>query len=296
MKRCLCLLLLTALCLGLAGCDSDLPQNTFFSQELLTQHCLSGMPVPPLEQSCLSEKVFYGNLRHEEYEDYVNQVLYWLRCRKDIHYLGSWYSRRLYGEIVPYDVYTFLPEDYDAAAVRHDFVFSPSPELREGNLATPVRLSIVRETGSLGLTNFTYNTKITISIDGLPAEFDHCAQSHTYDTGTAYPVPGMDREITVSCCIYCGDVTQDAYFDDGTWYEVELMAMEKQIRRTNRSEGWRITQLYPGQLLEITTWQESVLTVNGEQIPLLRQETGGWVYGFIMPPWAITIEIVPIAG
>ena len=292
MKRILTLLLVAALCLCLTACDSDLPKDTFFEDAVLTELSLEGMPAPKLENSRLGDKVLYCNLTEEEYRAYIQSLLDYLQAREDIYHLGSYCSWRLLAEIVPYDIYSFIPEDYASTAGGHSLVFSLTEELTtNGYLSQPIRIDISRGEEKLGLTSYTYNTKIRLSNTSRGAEFDPCYRAHTYEEGIIYPIPGLSRGVTVQYCVYCGDSTQDFYYGNNQSYNITVPEGKGLIARSNYSERWTLDSCYAGLKIEITTYSESEILVNGEQIPLLRREESNWVYGFIMPQCDIQIVI-----
>ena len=147
--------------------------------------------------------------------------------------------------------------------------------------------------------NFTYNTEILLQPSALvAAEVDPCVAKHTYDEGTVYPVPGLDRSITVYSCIHCGNHKQDWYLDIRKSYTVTVAEGIEYIFGNNRNYlPWGINSMYAGLQLEIITLipEEGTLQVlvNGEPIPVLRSQDGKDTYGFIMPESDVTIEIFP---
>lgn len=295
MKRMLALLLLLALGLSLTACDSELPRNVFFEESVLEALSLSDLPAPKLDNSRLNGTVLYCNLTDEEYRDYIQSLLDYLQAREDIFYLGSYCTFRLLGEIAPYDIYSYIPEDYADHDGGHSLVFSLSEEVNaNGFLQKPIRIDISRGEASLGLTSYTYNTKITLSSTSRGAEFDHCYRTHTYGEGTFYPIPGQSRGITIRHCVYCGSSTQDFYYGNSTSYKVTVTEGKGLIARSNYSERWTMESCYAGLTIEISTYQEAVILINGEEVPLLRREEYTWVYGFIMPQCDISVSVTPV--
>ena len=163
----------------------------------------------------------------------------------------------------------------------------------------PVRITVIRDVRELFRGNFTYNTEILLQPSALAAaEVDPCAAQHSYDAGTVYPVPGLDRGITVYQCIHCGDDKQDWYLSSTKEYAVTVAAGLEYIFGNNRNYlPWGIDSMYAGLELEIITRipEEGTLQVlvNGESIPVLRSGDGKYTYGFIMPESDVTIEIFP---
>lgn len=301
MKKLLLLTLAVLLALPLYGCVPEWPKDTFYRADILAECDLSDLPMPKLENSRLGGEYLYCNLTQEEYETYVAELLAYLRGREDIHHLCYQHSRHLLAEIVPVDVCAPLPEDYDHTGDLHRFVFAYTEALGDDNrMADPIRISVIRETGTLFRTDFTYNTVIHLQpASSVPAELDYCAGEHTYDEGMAYPVPGLDREITVRYCIHCGNETRSEYFTSGgiKEYTITVSQGRNHIWGNNWSDlPWGIDSLYAGQILEITTFipKEGTieLLVNGETIPVLRTAGDKQTFGFIMPEANVDIKII----
>lgn len=296
MKRIASVLLGICIICNLSACFfwDNLPQDTFFSDESLSTYTLTGMPVPNLKNSRLKGDTLYCNLTMEEYEAYVSSVLTWLQSREDIYHLGSYCSSGLYGEMLPYRIYSFLPEDYDCRGTSHDFAFSATDTPLDDFMDEPIRVSIYRKNGTLNRGRFTYNTVIDIGTI-LSAYFDPCHRQHSYGGGTPYPVPGLNRNIHISHCVYCGAKTQDWYLDSSTSYAVKVTEGRGYIRYSNYSTYWNITSLYSGLTLEITVANvddgDLVMLVNGESIPKLRDDGAYSTFGFIMPQCDIEIQI-----
>lgn len=300
MKKSVFLLALLML-LSMAGCMPEYPADTFFSDELLAESGLADLPVPKLENSRLDGKSLWLNLTEAEYEAYVAELVAYLRGREDVHHLSFYVRRYLMGEIAPVDVCAPLPENYDCSGDRHEFVFSYTAELSENQMMRdPIRITVIREVRELFRGNFTYNTEFLLQPDALAgAEVDPCAAQHTYDEGTVYPVPGLDRGITVYQCIHCGDMTQNAYLDSRKSYAVTVEKGRNYIlsNNWNVTVAWDIDSLHAGGRLEITvrraTTGITTMLVNGESIPVLREDENTQTFGFIMPESDVRIEIFP---
>ena len=297
MKKLVAILLLLSMALPLFGCLPDYPADTFYEAELLAEYNLSDLPVPKLENSRLGGEYLYCNLTQEEYESYVAELVAYLRGRADIHHLSYRHSRYLLAEIVPVDVCVPLPEDYDHSGDLHSFVFTYTEELNDDRIANPIRISVIRQTDTLFRTDFTYNTTIHLQpSSSIPAELDYCAGEHTYDEGIAYPVPGLDRSITVYHCIHCGSETQSEYLDSRKEYAVTVTEGRNHIWGNNWSYlPWEIDSMYAGLEIEITTFipKEGTMQVlvNGENIPVLRTQDDKQTFGFIMPEADVEIQI-----
>lgn len=301
MKKLLLLSLALLMALSLFGCAPEFPADTFFSDELLAECDFSDLPVPKLENSRLDGKSLCLNLTEAEYEAYVAELVAYLRGREDVHHLSYYHSRYLLAEIAPVDVCVPLPEDYDCSADQHEFVFSYTAELSENQMMRdPIRITVIRETRELFRGNFTYNTEIILQPSALAAaEIDPCAAEHIYDEGTAYPVPGLERSITIYKCIHCGDTKQSEYLNSQKPYAVTVERGRNYIlcNNWNVTAAWDIDSLHAGGKLEITvrraTTGSTAMLVNGENIPVLREDENTQTFGFIMPESDVTIEIFP---
>ena len=301
MKKLLIFSLILILALPLFGCVPEWPKDTFYRADILAECDLSDLPMPKLENSRLGGEYLYCNLTQEEYETYVAELLAYLRGREDIHHLSYQHSRHLIAEMWPIDVCVPLPEDYDHTGDQNRFAFTYTEALGDDNRITdPIRISVIRQTDTLFRQDFTYNTIIQLQpTSSIPAELDYCAGEHTYDEGIAYPVPGLDRSITIRKCIHCGDKTQSEYIgsENRKLYAVTVTEGRAHILRNNwnQVESWNIDSLYAGQILEITTPIPEngtmQMLVNGENIPVLYTEGNTQTFGFIMPEADVEIQI-----
>ena len=301
MKKLLIFSLILILALPLFGCVPEWPKDTFYRADILAECDLSDLPMPKLENSRLGGEYLYCNLTQEEYETYVAKMLTYLRGLEDIHHLSYQCSRNLIAEMVPIDVYAPLPEDYDHTGDQNRFAFTYTEALGDDNrIADPIRISVIRQTGTPFRQDFTYNTIIQLQpTSSIPAELDYCAGEHTYDEGMAYPVPGLDRSITIRKCIHCGGKTQSDYIGSGNnkLYAVTVTEGRAHILRNNwnQVQSWDIDSLYAGQTLEITTPIPEngtmQMLVNGESIPALWTEGNTQTFGFIMPEADVEIQL-----
>lgn len=292
-KYFLCLLALLMLCL--AGCkDPDYGVDTFYTTEMLTEYSLADLPAPKLENSRIYEENLYCNLTQEEYEAYVAQVIAYFQGREDVRHLCYLYDSTLMFGVFPHRTYTLVTEDYDLSG-SHSFSYLTTELDEEGSPKTGI--SISRTSDTLGKTGFFYNTHIRID-KSISGDVDPCAAKHTNDQGTVYPVPGMDLQVTVFTCIYCGYEGRDSYPDFGDYqqYAVTVSEGKNYIFGNNWSYlPWDISSMYPGGIIEITTsiHEEGPMEilVNGEVIPLLRTEGDKQTFGFIMPNTDVDIRL-----
>ena len=301
MKKLITIFLLLSMALPLCGCVPNYPADTFYGAELLAEHNLSDLPVPKLENSRLGGEYLYCNLTQEEYETYVAELLAYLRGREDIYNLCYRYGRTLQFGAFPLDTCAPLPEDYDYTGDQHAFVFTYTEALGDDNRITdPIRISVTRQSDKLFRQDFTYNTVIQLQpTSPIPAELDYCAEKHSYDDGIAYPVPGLDRQVTVRSCIHCGERTFNEYIgsENRKLYAVTVTEGRAHILRNNwnQVQSWDVDSLYSGQILEITTPIPEngtmQMLVNGESIPVLHTEGNTQTFGFIMPEADVEIQI-----
>ena len=237
MKKWIAIFLLLSMALPLCGCVPEWPKDTFYRADILAECDLSDLPVPKLENSRLGGEYLYCNLTQEEYEAYVAELVAYLRGREDIYNLCYRYGRTLQFGAFPLDTCAPLPEDYDYTGDQHAFVFTYTEALGDDNrMADPIRISVIRETGTLFRTDFTYNTIIQLQpASSIPAELDYCAGKHTYDEGYAYPVPGLDRQVTVRSCIHCGGREFSEYIgsENRKLYDVTVTEGRAHILRNN---------------------------------------------------------------
>lgn len=286
-----------ALCLLLPGCGApNYPTDTFYSSDLLSSYSLDGMPVPNIENSRLSGEYFYCNLTQEEYDAYVAEVVSWLRARKDVYHLSCFHSRTLMFGAFPEETYVPMPEEYDLSG-NHDFAFTRIAELNGDHMSDPIRLVISREGGTLFRTDFSYNTFIQIGKKVGSVRVDPCGMEHSYDEGTNYPIPGMERAITIFQCIHCGSTKQSEYLDSRKTYTITVEKGRNYIlsNNWNQTVAWDIDSMHAGAVMEITVRNSAqgraVMLVNGESIPAMEVYKNTQTFGFIMPESDVVIEI-----
>ena len=274
-------------------------RESFFSQEYLENYHLADVPVPKLENSRLiapsfhgAEWHYFGNLTREEFDDYVLSVVAYLKAREDIFYPSYCYSKSE-------NSYTAFGETYDIAKDQHCFAFSMREDLDGSDLIDPIILEISWEENTWGVMDFSSNTAIRIYNNYYRAAYRICAVDHCYDGGIAYPVPGMNWSITIRTCIYCDATTQSGSLDSAQSFAVSVAQGSEHILHY----GWadttasNVDNLHAGLALEITVRREEgkqmTLLVNGESIPVLREDENTQTFGFIMPESDVRIEIFP---
>lgn len=274
-------------------------RESFFSQDYLENYHLTDVPVPKLENSRLiapsfhgSEWHYFGNLTREEFDAYVLSVVDYLKSRTDIFYPSYCYNGSE-------NSFTTFGETYDMSKDMHCFAFSMEEALDGSNLIDPIILEISWEENPWGVMDFSANSAIRIYNNYYRASYKPCAVDHCYDEGLVYPVPGMNWNITIRDCIYCDATTQSGSLDSDQSFAVSVAQGSEHILHY----GWadtttsNVDTLHAGLALEITIRRDEgkqmTLLVNGENIPVLREDENTQTFGFIMPESDVTIEIFP---
>ena len=284
-KFLIALALLLCLC-TLTSCNDSYKNGEFFSDEFLSQNGLSGIPVPPkIEKSVIkNENYIYLNLTKAEYEEYISELVSYLKIKEDIYYLGYSVGGYLLAEMFPYDKIAPVTDSYDAARDEHEIFFSLESELGNDDfLNEPIKFFVKRESGKLKYNDFAYNTEICIlSGSFVRAEWDLCGAEHTYDEGVEYKIPGSDDTVTEYACINCGSTKFSKFIGDMKTYNVTIPDTD--------ADGWildRHKQCVSG-VVRSTAVEKPIdkaikITVNGTEILPREAEDGRLRYDFIMP-------------
>jgi len=166
MKRLFALCLTAVLCLCcLASCSSAHKENTWFSEDKLTE-CLVG-DLPTIEKDYVnhSDKDIYVSLTNEERESYVADVFQYLKSR-NFKYFGTRGEQvgTLAGTLTTYyfEPATELSEFYVGSSYK--FVYSDGTLDEDGDLVFCIINIYDYETKNLeyGTKDFSYNTLITL--------------------------------------------------------------------------------------------------------------------------------------
>ena len=298
MKKLVTIILLLSITLALCGCEPDYAVDTFYATEMLNDYGLAGLPSPKLENSRLNGEYLYCNLTQEEYEAYVARVIAYLQGREDAHHLCYFHSGTMMFGFFPERIFAPVTEDYDLGG-NHEFAYVTDETLSNVAALSPIRIKLVRESDTLGRTDFSYNTYICIDHDAVLGTVEPCIEEHHYDEGSSYPCPGREN-ITVYHCIYCELQSLSEELGYG-YYDVNLTEGRNHILSNNLggNVAWDITALSAGTVLEITVRRavddDTVMLVNGQSIPALREDANTLTFGFIMPEADVTIQIGPAA-
>ncbi len=186
MKKIIAFILVLVMCLvSLTSCDvlagafliwavtqepNMSAQNEFFDSEYLSQCLLDDMPVPNVDGSFRTETKLYLNLTEEEFDAYAKQVFDYLLAKEGAYFKGYLAEVGCHGGIffLVEDRYAPLAENYNLDADSHEFIFSTTELLNEGdeynrNYWNEVVIRIVRSSGTLEKEDFAYNTVIQIT-------------------------------------------------------------------------------------------------------------------------------------
>ncbi len=302
MKKFIAFILIAVLCLScLASCGVSYTKNEFFSEEFLTQNNLADMPVPPhLDASVygsnsLLGNILYLNLTDEEYEQYVEDLLNYLRAKEDIYYLGYSVGSGLWGEMLPYDEIAPITDSYNTKADEHHIFFATKDGLSNSDfLYSPVEFVIVRESGKLKFDKYEYNTHIGIcGGNRAQARWNQCGAEHTYDEGIEYIIPGSEGSITKYTCVYCGSTKLSDHIGDANIYNVTVDDTNADHYIVDRPQLGVSGLVYDVKVLK-TEGAEYRFTVNGTEIEPRESPDGRLLYGFVMPSSdvALRLEIV----
>ena len=297
MRKLLALILISALCVCcLVSCGISYTKNEFFSDEFLTQNKLTDMPLPPrLEDSVygsnsLLGSILYLNLTSEEYEQYVEDLLNYLRAKEDIYYLGYSVGSGLLAEMLPYNEIAPITDSYDIKDDEHRFFFSTVDGLGNQNmLDTPVEIGIIREMGKLKFDDYEYNTQI-ILCDGYLASamWNLCGAEHTYDEGIEYKIAGSDGMITEYTCVHCGSTKASDFIGDMRSYKITIEDTEADHYIIDRCDS-AISGVIVGFKTQKIIDADLKFTVNGTEIYPRETDDDKWIYEFIMPCADVTV-------
>ena len=166
MKKLLALCLTVILCvILLASCGSSHEENTWFSEEKLTECLVGNLPVITKDYVKHSDEQIYVKFTDDEFEAYAKTVYDYL-CSQDYKYLGTRGEQKDtlagFGTSYYFEPATELSEFYVGGAYR--FVYSDGTLDENGN---PI-FCIVRiydceaRTLEYGTKSFTYNTVISL--------------------------------------------------------------------------------------------------------------------------------------
>lgn len=310
MKK-LLILLITLSLLALSSCGvekvSFLEYNTFFSDGILAECHLEGMPMPNIENSVLYNddgKTLYLNISEEEFTSYTRELADYLLAREDIHNKGLRYTTDIaVGPLfLPLSVDVYIPlEDQDEFSLtQNKLAFSTEKELTSGWISDLMsgayEIELCFKGGVIETIGFSYTA--SVSIDKADrAQYETCLKEHKYTTSTPYPVPNTDTVVNISSCVYCNYETKDTDYcpGDRNAYKKVVTEGAQHLERECAKEYQSGATSRTGQKELITLPKregyEYTVKVNDCEIPLTYENDGLLVYGFIMPRCDIEIRI-----
>lgn len=271
----------------LVSCESSYTENRFFSEELLIESKLLDMPVPPGIENSVNKygNFIYLNLTDAEYEEYVGDLLAYLKAKEDIYYLGYTVGSGLMAEMFPYDEIAPITDSYNTGEDEHHFHFSTVDGLGNSDmLASPVEIIIIRESGKLKYNNYEYNTTVALC-DGFlaAAMWNLCGAEHTYGEGVEYIIPGSGQTVTEYVCVYCGHDEFSRFIGDLKTYSITIEDTDADHYLVHRRDS-HISGLVVEMMAEKIDGAELKFIVNGTEIPPRDSEDREWwIYEFIMP-------------
>ena len=163
------ILVLGISCLTLTGCkEQALIKNTFFSNEILSEYKLEGLPKGNLENSRITDSydTLQLNISLEEYASYSKDVYEFITNKSDLYYQGYIFGDHLVAEMVPaYDV-TDVYSKYDYKKDSNGFSYSSeNVEINENEVNTHIELKNSKQVFIERISDelrdgFKYNTKM----------------------------------------------------------------------------------------------------------------------------------------
>lgn len=310
MKKLLILLIALSL-LALSSCGvekvSFLEYNTFFSDEVLAECHLNGMPMPNIENSALYNddgKTLYLNISEEEFASYTREVANYLLAREDIYNKGLRYTSNIaVGPLflpLSVDVYIPLEDQGEFSLVHNKLAFSTKKELTSGWISSLMSgaydIELCFEGGVIETIDFSYTASVSIG-KADRAQYETCLKEHKYTNSTPYPVPNSDIIVNISSCVYCNYEIKDKHYGAGDLNTYKKLIVEgaQYLERECAKEYQSSATSHTGQkeLITLPKLEGYVYTVkvNDCEIPLTYEKDGLLIYGFIMPRCDIEIRI-----
>ena len=297
-------ILILCLLFTLAGC-TDYKEDVWYSEEKLFECLVPDLPQPGSTLLNQDDWKVYDFLSNEEFDAYVQSVYDYLKAQ-NFEYLGTRGHQKstLAGAFTSY---YFQPAETLAQHRQNGdyyFIYSDGSTDENGRLIFWC-LNIYESTAtshSYDGKTYKYNTQLLLRKGGeAPAagfyyydeeHIDPCFFEHSYDEGTAYPVPGSEDTVTLYTCQNCGYEDYSAFIGDMTIYKlIEADASGTHLIKRH------IEQCASGLVVRIDTQKlddaDIILSVNGTIIPK-EDMADRWRYTFIMPcaDAVITAEIV----
>lgn len=304
MVKKLSLFLVLCLLFTLAGCGADYQEDVWYSEEKRTECLVPDLPKPDTGILNQSDWRVYTNLTNAKFEDYVQSVYDYLKAQ-NFEYLGTRGHQRntLAGAFTSY--YYQPAETLEQHCQNGDYYFIYSAGTTdEGGSLIFWCLNIYRGSTYTDYDGkrFNYNTQLLLRKGGeAPAtgfyyydeeHIDPCFFGHSYNNGTAYPIPGGEETLTLYTCQNCGYEDLSDFVGDMTVCKlIEADASGTHLIKRHAEE------CPSGVVVRIDTQKlddaDIILSVNGTVIPKEDLEDR-WRYTFIMPcaDAVITAELV----
>ena len=305
MFRKIALLLVVCALFSLAGC-TDYKEDVWYSEEKLAECLVPQLPQTGPTLLNQSDWKVYDSLTNAEFDAYVQSVYDYLKSQ-NFAYLGTrgHYKSSL---SIAFMSYYFQPAETLAQHCQNGdyyFVYSDGSTDEGGQLIFWF-LGIYRLSGSTNVSydgkNYKCNTQITLRKGGeAPAtgfyyydeeHIDPCFFGHSYDEGTAYPIPGSEDTVTVYTCQNCGYENLSDFVGNMTIYKIidaNTSGAPYIKRHAEEAPSGVVVRIYTQKLIDA----DIVLSVNGTVIPK-KDMDDRWCYTFIMPcaDAIITAEVV----
>lgn len=307
MKKLLFFLLVVCLLLPiLAGC-TNYEEDVWYSNEKLTECLVPDLPKTGPTLLNQDDWRVYDSLTNAEFDTYVQSVYDYLKAQ-NFQYLGTRGHYKSSLSIAFMSYYYQPAETLEQHCQNGDYYFIYSDgSTDEGGSLIFWFLGIYRSSGtnhSYDGKSYPYNTLLVLRKGSeAPAtgfyfydedHIDPCFFGHSYDEGTAYPIPGSEETATLYTCQNCGDEDLSDFVGDMTIYRItEAVTSGTQYikRHAEEAPSGVVVRIYTQILINA----DIVLSVNGTVIPKVEsQKEDAWCYTFIMPceDAVITAEVI----
>ncbi len=296
MKRTALFIIILSLAAALLTSCEKYEEGVFLDSAALSECMLSDMPTPPLEGSRLYGDTLYMSLTDEEYRDYAETLVTYLRAKEDIYHLSYRYSTGLAGGILFLPLWECAPvtDSYtDYSDTTHTLVFTTEYEyIEEGDIFSAVGIVLSRESASEKKRDgFTYNTTLYVATS-VSASYYPCGVEHHWDEGREFVIPTSPESystVTLRDCTECGEI-EEAFGNDTNGYTMTVARgaelLYEPITDRTRFAGAR----YEIRVTAITDCDVTV-KINGVEIPKSRDGEGFLSYEFVAPSADMTVEI-----
>ena len=302
------LLLLSVLCGALSSCfffgtptpwEEGLLRNTFFTTEFLAEHGVEDFPAPKLEGSYFDaeKNILYLNLTREEFDAYTDDIVDYLRQKKELKVKGFKSGSDLFGVfllLTRYPLLASLDVEEIPYITENERLFGFSTEelgeLYDGRreVEDPHFVCLTWEPTSKE-SGATYTTVMEFP-HFYDAKYEVCYHGHEFESAT-YPVPGTVFTTTIMTCNRCHEEEREGYGYGDDLKEFSWTVTEG----TELLASGMHSLAYRGELVEIPVKVIENATVrvtaNDTELPLVKTIDGTWIYAFVMPYGDVTITV-----